>query len=305
MGPSEVRLLLCNLPLSFKSHLTYLNNSLFLTPHPTYLTNLRIKVFVGKWRSCQIDDHVESLTMRINASHWRTAPGNLVGMRVAVFRKASSITPTIATGVVVAPLHSTCYSKLRVAFDTMPESFLCQLSAPPTPVLQSPPTLAFLRQRSLSSTSMASTSLAVDVGIGIGSPRCSSPKQGQKSSKQIVADVAEPIWLKADKEGACWQEPDEVFANSKPVVSVTDRRLFWEMARAIVLLPQLAHYCKGSVKNSSELCAFLVKKENKCLWYPEVSLDFLPKDDAIDLVRRAYALPLFPCPSEKMTQFEN
>jgi len=184
----------------------------------------------------------------------------------------------------------------------MPESFLGQLSAPPTPVQQSPPTLAFLRQRSLSSTNVASISLAVDVGIG--SPRSSSPKQGQqKTNKQLVADVAEPIWLKADKEGACWQEPDEVFANSKPVVSVTDRRLFWEMARAIVLLPQLALYCKGSVKNSSELCAFLVKKENKCLWYPEVSLDFLPKDDAIDLVRRAYALPLFP--SEKLTQFEN
>ena len=260
----------------------------------------------------QVDAHIASLTSRICSSHWRTSPETLVGARIAVFRKCATAIPTVVTGVVIAPLQSTGDSKLRVAFDTMPDTTaLYSLTTPPASAAtpQSPSfaqsSLAALRQRSLSATSVLAQDLGPKSPLGPGQAQAQAQAQAQhqqaqhqqaqqvSSNKAIVADVAEPFWVRSAAEGSAWLEADEMVATARPDVSVTDRRLFWEMARAVVSLPQLAAYCKGRVRNSAELSAFLLRKENKCIWYPEAPLDFLPKDDALTLIRKAYCLPLF------------
>jgi hypothetical protein len=48
----------------------------------------------------------------------RTNPNILVGMRIAVFRKGATPSPTIVIGDVIDSCSTTGYSKLRVAFDT-------------------------------------------------------------------------------------------------------------------------------------------------------------------------------------------
>lgn len=206
-------------------------------------------------------------------------------MRVAMFRKASTCIPTVVTGTVIAALPSTGYSKLRVSFETATDGVVAGLNVggpQNAPIL--PSTLQSLRQRSTSASSLNSNALAA-VQETLNSPPA--------APKQIIADVCEPIWVRQDKDGAAWMEPDEYCCYNKPIISVTDRRLFWEMARAITTLPALASYLKGSIKSPPEICSFLLRKENKTVWFPEAPLDFLPKDDALDLIRKAYCLPTF------------
>ena len=286
-------------------------------PTPQHVTRLHTINYSVRWQveelliefAGQIDRHMDSLAARISASHWRTCPATLIGLRAAVFRKGSSAIPTVVTGVVIAPLATTGYSKLRIAFDSaMTEGAMAAIN-PPQVSFQSPllalTSLASLRHRSLSATSttgsiMGTTaSQPIAESAQIGSPRgqtqqSSNSNSSSSNGKQIVADVSEPVWVRVDKEGCVWQEPDDTYATNRQVVTVTDRRLFWEMSRAVVSLPQLSHFCQGPVRTSATLCAFLLCKEHKVLWYPEVSLDFLPKDDALDLIKRAYCTPLFP-----------
>ena len=254
----------------------------------------------------QIDAHFQSLSHRIRQTHWRTSPETLVGMRIAVFRKASTCVPTVVTGTIVSPLQTTGYSKLRVAFDPMPEGAFQSLATAasttgaggglsialsPTPGGLS---LQHLRQRTQSLTN-ASLAQAQDSLSPIQPQPPQQPQQPQQPGpgKQIVADVCEPIWVRDEKEGGSWMEPDELYACTKPCVSVTDRRLWWEMCRAVVTLPPLAGCLQGHIKNSGDITAFLLRKENKVLWYPEAQLDFLPKDDALELIKRAYCLPIY------------
>ena len=90
-------------------------------------------------------------------------------------------------------------------------------------------------------------------------------------------------------------DPDELFMSEvKKVITITDKRLFWEMARTIMDLPLLASRLKRClVKNSRELAALLKNPEYRILWSPE-GPEYLPKDAATELISAAYcAIPNF------------
>lgn len=48
--------------------------------------------------AAQIEAHMSKIIQCIQSNHWRSSPNILNGMRVAVFRKSSSVIPTIITG---------------------------------------------------------------------------------------------------------------------------------------------------------------------------------------------------------------
>eukprot|EP01035_Chromulina_nebulosa_P028385 gene28385-37467_t len=68
--------------------------------------------------AAQIEAHMNKIIHCIQSNHWRSSPNILNGMRVAVFRKSSSVIPAIITGVAIEANTSIGYSKLRVAFDS-------------------------------------------------------------------------------------------------------------------------------------------------------------------------------------------
>lgn len=85
----------------------------------------------------------------------------------------------------------------------------------------------------------------------------------------MIGDVSEPFWVQKAVEGSVWCEPDELFMNeSKRLISVTDKRVFWEMARAIIELPELANRCSNGIRNTRDLTNILKRPENKVLWTP-------------------------------------
>jgi hypothetical protein len=54
--------------------------------------------------------------------------------------------------------------------------------------------------------------------------------------------------VQANKEGAIWCEPDEIFLEkSKKLINITDKRIFWEMSKAIMELPELSAKCKSGI----------------------------------------------------------
>lgn len=104
----------------------------------------------------------------------------------------------------------------------------------------------------------------------------------------IIGDVCEPFWIQSTKEGSMWAEPDEMFlSESKRFFTVTDKRVFWEMAKALIELPEISNACKGVVSNASDLVNMLKKPEWKVVWTNEAS-DILPRDMAAELVKAAY-----------------
>ena len=85
-----------------------------------------------------------------------------------------------------------------------------------------------------------------------------------------------------------WSDPDEQStAEIKKHITATDKRIFWEMTKAIVELPEITEFCSMSIKTSKDLAILLRKTEYKVLWTSE-GADIIPKQTAADLVRAAY-----------------
>lgn len=108
--------------------------------------------------------------------------------------------------------------------------------------------------------------------------------------QQIVGDVTEPFWVQALKEGAIWTDPDDLFVQveAKRLLTTTDKRVFWEMAKALIELPEISRACRrGSIRNEEELTLALKKPEYRVLWTID-GPDILPKTAASELIRAAY-----------------
>jgi hypothetical protein len=115
-----------------------------------------------------------------------------------------------------------------------------------------------------------------------------SPTSTITTEQQIVGDVTEPIWVQSMKEGSTWYEPDELFfIESKRYLSNTDKRIFWEMAKALIELPEVSLAVKTGIKNPNELASALKRNEYRVLWTKEAA-EILPKDITIELIRSAY-----------------
>ena len=122
-----------------------------------------------------------------------------------------------------------------------------------------------------------------------------STQQSQQQQQQpvpppqpIVGDVTEPIWIQNNKEGSSWYEPDELFLlESKRYLTNTDKRIFWEMAKALIELPEISIACKTGIKNATELCNALKRPEYKVLWTKDAP-DLLPKEIAAELLKATF-----------------
>ena len=117
-------------------------------------------------------------------------------------------------------------------------------------------------------------------------------------SQLIVGDVAEPFWVQPAQSkshahtavtgAAVWADPDELFmADARRLLSSTDRRLFWEMVRALIELPEISLAVQSGPRSVAELTALLVKAEHRVLWSFEAP-EYLPKQMAVELIRAAY-----------------
>jgi hypothetical protein len=104
----------------------------------------------------------------------------------------------------------------------------------------------------------------------------------------VVGDISEPFWIQSTKEGSMWTDPDELFlTESKRFFTFTDKRIFWEMAHALIELPEISNACKGTIRNAADLVTLLKKPEWKIIWSNEAA-DILPREMAAELVKAAY-----------------
>lgn len=112
---------------------------------------------------------------------------------------------------------------------------------------------------------------------------------------QYVSAPATPrLTLESDKVPdtvfPMWCDPDEAFITEiKKLITVSDKIIFWEMAKAIMELPRLAEFCDSSIRNSKDLAALLKRTEFKFLWSADAP-DLLPKDAASELISAAYVV---------------
>lgn len=190
--------------------------------------------------AAQIEAHMTRLMSQVAAIHWRTSPQVLSGMRVAVFRKTSGPAPTIITGTAIEANTSISYSKLRVAFDgerdkaTSKTPFSSNGAAGLS--VASP---AFNTQ----SPSAAAPSLTASEGVQPFLSHSQIQYQSQLSHPshsqtplQVIGDITEPFWVQSCSEGAVWGDPDDLcMTEARRIISTADKRIFWEMARSIMV----------------------------------------------------------------------
>lgn len=109
-------------------------------------------------------------------------------------------------------------------------------------------------------------------------------------SPAVIGDISEPFWVQNKKEGSVWSDPDDLFLiEAKKLISSTDKRVFWEMARSILELPELSIHCQSGIRNSTDLANVLKRPEHRVLWIAEAP-DYMPKDVATELIKSAYVL---------------
>ena len=94
---------------------------------------------------------------------------------------------------------------------------------------------------------------------------------------------------------ACWCDPDELFLSPAgaggALISADDKRVFWEMARALIELPPLSALCEQScIRSAHDLTAVLRRPEFRVLWLSDAP-QYLPKEVASELIRSAYVTP--------------
>ncbi len=205
----------------------------------------------------QIEKHVHKLCTLISDNNWRTNPQVLAGMRIAAFKKGPTPIPTIAIGTVIDATNSTPYSKVRVSFDT-------------------------------DKANSANNALN---SFNLSSPRPSSTVQSQDTKNEmIIGEISEPFWIQCTKDSP-WMEPDELFYNeAKRLISSNDKRVFWEMVRAIIEMPELSARCKAArIRDQKDLAAIFKKPEFKILWTSDAS-NIIPKEAAAELITAAYVI---------------
>lgn len=207
----------------------------------------------------QIEKHIHKLCCLISDNNWRTNPQVLAGMRIAAFKKGITPTPTIAIGTVIDATNSTPYSKVRVSFDT-------------------------------DKNNSANNALN---SFNLSSPRPSSTIQSQDVKNDIIiGEISEPFWIQCTKDSP-WMEPDELFYNeAKRLISSNDKRVFWEMVRAIIEMPELSARCNANttrIRDQKDLAAIFKKQEFKILWTSDAS-HIIPKEAAAELITAAYVI---------------
>jgi hypothetical protein len=63
-----------------------------------------------------------------------------------------------------------------------------------------------------------------------GTPRFKDLSPPPHDPTEVIGDVELPFWVQ--REGLSWADPDEMFLeDAKDVITVTDKRIFWEMVR--------------------------------------------------------------------------
>lgn len=241
----------------------------------------KVEDFVAEYAS-QIEGHVNRLLKTIQMHHWRTNPSIFAGMRIAVLRKQTPTpTPTIVVGLCVDATPGTGYSKIRVAFDVEKTKTLFS-SMPP-------------KERSIE-TYPQSPRMLHPVSHELTSPRRDAsgprPSSAINNDPQIfVGDIGEPFLVQMSKEGSTWSEPDEIFVqDSKKLITMSDKRIFWEMIRTLIELPQIASHCKTGIRNTRDLVSILKKTENRILFTVD-GPECLPKDAALELLASAFVIP--------------
>lgn len=188
---------------------------------------------------------------KIDSISWRTNPNALAGARIALFRKGPTPTPTM---IVATAIEATglAYSKLRVSF------------------------------------SPSVGDVGPDISHAFGSIKYKDKGEGSGAN---IGEISEPFWVQRDGNSS-WMEPDELYQlEIKDKLSITDKRMFWEMSRSIIDLHQLASKLTDTFKTSKEIATFLSRPENLVLWTADAP-QFLPKDASIVLIQNAYCLTL-------------
>ena len=110
----------------------------------------------------------------------------------------------------------------------------------------------------------------------------------------FIGDIGEPFWIQdINKDNSVWIEPDDLFINSiKKLITVTDKRVFWEMIKMSIDLPQLAsNQSKSGFRSKHELGSILKRTENKVLWTLD-GAEGLPKEILLELLSSAYMIPV-------------
>ena len=129
-------------------------------------------------------------------------------------------------------------------------------------------------------------------------PQAVSTQLSQNQSQIITPICYSPITPRYTNESdatkglsptySVWCDPDEAFLSDvKKHISVTDKIIFWEMAKAIMEMPKLSEQCDPVIRNSKDLASILKRTEFRFLWSPDAP-DLLPKDAASELISAAY-----------------
>jgi hypothetical protein len=134
----------------------------------------------------------------------------------------------------------------------------------------------------------------------------------------IIGDVAEPFWVQPVEPGqgqahanahelghlCSWCDPDEhFFAESKRIITEIDKKIFWEMARTLLDLPELfpasggtstngdAPSNKTTIRTMSDLTNILKRSEYRIMWQADAP-NYIPKEVATELLKAAYVSPV-------------
>jgi hypothetical protein len=194
-----------------------------------------------------------------------------------------------------------------------------------TPRMNSSPRLFGPQTQTHTPTALAQSSSAAGRGPGQGSGLGLS--SGGVPLSAVVGDVGEPLWVQLlhppgthtqtqmksevlgtplpllwessmrgvdcskDSTGqgySCWSDPDDLsMTEIKKFISEEDKRVFWEMAKAIIDLPEISDFSNSGIKNAKDLTLILKKPEYKILWTANAA-DILPRQAAAELVTAAY-----------------
>lgn len=126
-------------------------------------------------------------------------------------------------------------------------------------------------------------------GSGAASPNPSISSIGAMDAAQHIAgDISEPFWIQSTKEGSFWMDPDEFsLSEVKKIVTATDKRVFWEMAKSIIDLPELSLACKSGIRCPQDITTILKRPDYRVLWSVE-GAEIITKEMSVELLRAAY-----------------
>lgn len=124
-------------------------------------------------------------------------------------------------------------------------------------------------------------------------PKSATTEAPKSAPPVVIGDVAEPFWVQPIQENSNWSDPDELFlTNANRLITATDKKMFWEMARALIDLPELRIASHGSsVRCAEDLTRVLKRPEFRVMWTSDAP-QYLPKEVATELILSAYVAPM-------------